>query len=27
LYRYEKKIAIVKKEINEVMEIRRCQIS
>lgn len=27
LYQYEKKIAIVKKEINEVMEMRRCQIS
>jgi hypothetical protein len=26
LYQYEKKIAIVKKEINEVMEMRRCQI-
>jgi hypothetical protein len=26
LYQYEKKIAIVKQEINEVMERRRCQI-
>ncbi len=26
LYQYEKKIAIVKQEINEVMELRRCQI-
>jgi hypothetical protein len=26
LYQYEKKIAIVKKEINEVMERRQCQI-
>ncbi|MDQ3853288.1 MAG: hypothetical protein M3299_10690 [Thermoproteota archaeon] len=25
-YQYEKKIAIVKQEINEVMELRRCQI-
>jgi hypothetical protein len=25
-YQYEKKIAIVKQEINEVMERRRCQI-
>ena len=25
LYQYEKKIAIVKQEINEVMERRRCQ--
>ena len=26
LYQYEKQIAIVKQEINEVMERRRCQI-
>jgi hypothetical protein len=26
LYQYEKKIAIVKQEINEVMERRRCEI-
>jgi hypothetical protein len=26
LYQYEKKIAIVKQEINEVIERRRCQI-
>ena len=26
LYQYKKKIAIVKQEINEVMEQRRCQI-